>query len=268
MIMMTKSLLPLALVGSVGLAMGQSADYSTGFVSLDQFEDGQLQAIAQGFKEEYVQPPKEIDAAESEYASLTPEINPCELPNAQTVADYCLGSVGQLSDWCRVLFETNLIYRYADQNSRFTIFAPTNAAIKTFYELQETPTVSNEDLVKILQYGDIAGAMYHPKQLWCKRKYVTTTTLIEGAVKPAKIKCQYDVRGEPVSFIMGSGNKDTPPRFVDPANPIQLCNAHIYPVTEIMQYKVKGVKLNRKNRNKNKNNAAVEGATEAPVVRD
>ena len=269
MLTMTKSFLPLALVGSLGLAMGQSTDYATGSVSLDVFQDGKTPGIAREFVDTYENPPKEIDEAEASYASLTTETNPCELTGAQTVADYCMGSVGQLSDWCRILFETDLVYRYADKHGKFTIFAPTNAAVKNFYKLEETDSVDNMELIKNLQYGDMSNAMYFPKQLWCRRKYVTTTNLVEGAVKSAKIKCQYDVMGEPVSFIIGSGptQKKNPPRFIDPANPIKLCNAHIYPLSEMMQYKVKKVKLGRKNKNKNAN-ASVEGSTEAPVVRN
>lgn len=261
MMMMNKSLF-LALIGTSMLsqtAMGQEENL-TGSFSMDRFtesEPGELSGLVANFLADYTQEPPLIEEAT---IGRKEEVDPCTLPGSITVAEYC----GQLENdseplyvWCKSLVDTNLIWRYADRNRKFTIFCPSNAAYISYYtEVARVPEVAFEKLVPILEYHDIEGTIYEPNKLWCKKKVGTTTTLIEGNVKVPKIMCQNDIAGGPVTFLRGSdksSQKIYPPQFEAPAHPVRVCNANLYEMSNFVLYKEKSANGNKKKRRNNKN---------------
>lgn len=262
--MTTKYFLPLALTGALcsgmpQLAMGQSN--STGSFGLSQFREsyhGELQADYARYLEDYAM---KGTASAATYDS--PDINPCDLPGSQTVAEYC-ATVSNDADsffvWCKAALETDQIHRYANRNMEFTLFVPTKEAFVSYYtEVARTHDVPHEVLIPILQYHEIPGIIYEPEELWCRAKYGTTTELIEGGAAAPKVVCQRDIAGEPVTFFRGSdkaSQKVFTPQFVDPGNPIRCCNANMYQMSNLLLYKQKNNgNGNGKNKNKNKTNA-------------
>eukprot|EP00536_Pseudo-nitzschia_multiseries_P019016 jgi/Psemu1/58505/gm1.58505_g len=108
----------------------------TGSFSMDRFtesEPGELSGLVANFLADYTQEPPLIEEAT---IGRKEEVDPCTLPGSITVAEYC----GQLENdseplyvWCKSLVDTNLIWRYADRNRKFTIFCPSNAAYISYY---------------------------------------------------------------------------------------------------------------------------------------
>mmetsp|Transcript_2805 Transcript_2805/g.6023 ORF Transcript_2805/g.6023 Transcript_2805/m.6023 type:complete len:275 (+) Transcript_2805:375-1199(+) len=268
--MTTKYLLSLVLTGALctgmpQLAMGQTD--ATGSFGLDQFREsynGELKAQYAEFFSTHL--PETASAATDD-----DEINPCDLAGSQTVAEYC-ANVSNDADsffvWCKAVLETNQASRYDNRNTEFTIFVPTKDAFVSYYtEVARTHDVPHETLVPILQYHEIEGIIYEPEDLLCKKKYETTTDLIEGGTQAPKVICQRDIAGQPVTFFRGSdraSQKVFTPQFVDPGNPVRCCNANLYQMSNLLLYKGKsangngnGNRRNRKNKNKNKNNSDV-----------
>eukprot|EP00537_Pseudo-nitzschia_pungens_P013105 CAMPEP_0172385668 /NCGR_PEP_ID=MMETSP1061-20121228/3279_1 /TAXON_ID=37318 /ORGANISM="Pseudo-nitzschia pungens, Strain cf. pungens" /LENGTH=303 /DNA_ID=CAMNT_0013114759 /DNA_START=170 /DNA_END=1081 /DNA_ORIENTATION=- len=277
--MMNKSILSLALAGFMSqTVLGQNELNLVGSFSMDRFDEshpGELAELAASKIQEYQQYVVEEATEEATIGKKVVE-DPCSIPGSITVAEYCMSLTNDnepLYVWCKSLMDTNLIFRYANRADFFTIFAPTRQGfIKYYTEVARVPEVPYEKLVPILEYHDIKGTIYEPNKLWCKKKYSTTTTLLAGNIKPPKILCQSDIAGEPVTFLRGSdktSQKVFPPQFEHPGNPVRVCNANIYEMSNLVLPKDK-VSNNKKNKNKNKNNAPVAAnlviaPTEAPI---
>lgn len=274
---MTKFLLPLALLGSLVVAMPQLAmgqgdvpgDMSGSF-SIDQFHEsynGELKELAEGFLDNYVQPQPLVASA-----STGDDLDPCQVPGSITVADYCASVTNDGNPyyvWCKALYDTNLIFRYANRNRKFTLFVPTKDAFVTYYtEVARRSSIPHEELVPILEYHDLEGTVYEPDKLWCKRKYVTSTNLIPGGSKPPKIVCQSDIAGNPVTFLRGSdkpSQKVFTPQFENPSEPLRVCNANIYAMSNLVLYKEKTKRVRNRNKNKNKNQVVVTAPVDLAV---
>jgi len=287
---MNKSILSLALALAgfkSQTVWGQHELNLVGSFSMDRFKEshpGELAELAAAKIQEFQQFVVE-EATEEALIGTVVEEDPCNeacaVPGSQTVAEYCKSLTNDnhsLYVWCKSIVDTNLVFRYADpKGGCFTIFAPTNAAFVRYYtEVARVPEVPYEKLVPLLEYHDIEGTLYEPNKLWCKDKKTTTTTHLEGNVQGPKIICESDIAGFPVTFLRGSDKitqKVFPPQFEHPAEPIRVCNANMYEMSNLVLPRDntnRNRNRNRKNKNKNNNNNApvanlVVAPTEAPI---
>lgn len=157
----------------------------------------------------------------------------------ETLYDVCVAAfqqdakVADLFQFCRLNDIVNY-YNFGDKTKTFTIFAPTNNAIKNlFEEIWKVQGIGEPLVIELLESTAIEGRVER-RDLECKKK----PDVISNAGPNPSLVCKGDIAGNPVSYIKGKGNtKSYTPRFVDPANPIVACNADIFLVEDVILLK-------------------------------
>eukprot|EP00534_Pseudo-nitzschia_fraudulenta_P003772 CAMPEP_0201135522 /NCGR_PEP_ID=MMETSP0850-20130426/54360_1 /ASSEMBLY_ACC=CAM_ASM_000622 /TAXON_ID=183588 /ORGANISM="Pseudo-nitzschia fraudulenta, Strain WWA7" /LENGTH=203 /DNA_ID=CAMNT_0047406693 /DNA_START=85 /DNA_END=696 /DNA_ORIENTATION=- len=177
--------------------------------------------------------PSETFVYESKPVPERAEIN-CDI-KYQNMADICSAAQKgtehtELEAFCDLLdFVSFTDGSNLGSNDPYTVFAATNSAVDRFFtNVWGSREITKSALIPILS-GSIIEAKLSTEELICGNRPNT------WAKRDPVLKCKADIADNPISYVKGNKNKkDFPPKFVDPAEPIETCTTLIYTVTDLI----------------------------------